>query len=416
MKRIVLAAMACLLMSFGPGNAQDKKPILIGMADSQSGSLAPIGKSGILATQIWADKVNASGGLLGRPVELVIYDVESSPRKVADAYTKLLDVDHVDLIISGYATNISVPGIPVAAAHNKLFLTVFTLAGNSKFHDPRVFTFMPTGSEPKIAASQGFFDIAATMSPKPETLAIIGSDSVFAANTADGVRTNAKAAGIKIVYDEPYPASTRDLAPILQAVQATKPDLIYAATYPTETAALLRAAQESGLKTRMFGGTLVGLGAAGMKTQLGPLMNNVVLGQYWAPAPKLQYPGVMDFLKVYRERARAAGTDPLGLYLPPFSYARMQVLEEAIKATNSLDDNKLADYIREHTFKTVLGDIKFGKDGEWSEARMVWTQFQGVEGNAIGQFMDGTKEVVLLPDFAKSGKLLPYQAPTTSAD
>jgi branched-chain amino acid transport system substrate-binding protein len=412
MERIIFAALVCLLASFGPARAEDKKPIRIGFGDSQTGSLAPIAKSGILATQIWADKINAAGGLLGRPVELVIYDVQSSPRNVAEVYTKLLDTDQVDIVMSGYATNIAVPGIPVAAAHNKLYLTVFTLAGNSKFHDPRVFTIMPTGPDPKPASSKGFFDIAMSLNPKPETVAFIGSDSVFAANQADGVRQNAAAAGIKVVYDQPYPASTRDLAPIVKAIQALKPDLIFAATYPTESAALLRAAQETGLKARLFGGTLVGLGAAGMKTQIGPLLNNVVLGQYWAPAPKLQYPGVMEFLKEYRERAKSAGTDPLGLYLPPFSYARMQVLEEAIKATNSLDDNKLADYIRDHTFKTVVGDIRFGKDGEWSEARMVWSQYQGVEGNSVGQFMNGERDIVLLPEFAKTGTLVtPYQAP-----
>jgi branched-chain amino acid transport system substrate-binding protein len=119
----------------------------------------------------------------------------------------------------------------------------------------------------------------------------------------------------------------------------------------------------------------------------------------------------MDFLAAYRAKAAAAGVDPLGVFLPPFAYARMQVLEQAVKAAHSLDDSKLADYIRVHTFKTVVGDIAYGKDGEWAESRLVWTQFQGIKGNDLAQFEQPATEIVLLPKFARSGELItPYQA------
>jgi branched-chain amino acid transport system substrate-binding protein len=161
----------------------------------------------------------------------------------------------------------------------------------------------------------------------------------------------------------------------------------------------------------MFGGSLVGLASAAMKTQLGPLLNGVVLGEQWIPAPKLQFPGVMSFLAVYRAKAAAAGVDPLGVFLPPFAYARMQVLEQAIKATGTLDDGTLADYIRTHGFKTVVGDFAFGKDGEWADSRLVWSQFQGIENNDLAQFMDTSKEAVLLPKAAQSGQLItPFKA------
>ena len=100
-----------------------------------------------------------------------------------------------------------------------------------------------------------------------------------------------------------------------------------------------------------------------MKTQLGPLLNDIVLGEQWVPAPKLQFPGVMDFLKIYQSRAVAEGVDPLGVFLPPCAYARMQVLEPAVNATHSLDDDKLAAYMHTHTFKTIVGDITYSPDG-----------------------------------------------------
>ena len=391
--------------------AAEPEPIRIGFGEAQTGALAAIGKSGILAMEIWADKVNAAGGLLGRPVKLITYDTQSNPANVPGLYTKLLDVDHVDFVLSGYSTNMTAPAMPIVIGHNKLFISLFALAVNSEYHDPRVFAMMPVGPEPKRAFSKGFFDIAASLSPKPETLAIIGADAEFARNATDGARANAKDVGLKIVYDSSYPPTTTDFAPVLRALRATNPDVIYVASYPTDSAGILRAASEMGLKARLCGGSLVGLASAAMKTQLGPLLNGIVLGEQWVPAPKLQYPGVMDFLQTYRAKAVAAGVDPLGVFLPPFAYARMQVLEQAVKATGTLDDAKLADHIRTHTFNTVVGDVTFGKDGEWADSRLVWTQFQGIKNNDLAQFMQPSTEVVLLPKSAQSGTLItPYQA------
>jgi branched-chain amino acid transport system substrate-binding protein len=391
--------------------ATEEAPISIGFAEALTGSLAAVGKSGILAMQIWAEQTNAKGGLLGRPVKLVFYDNQSTSANVPGLYVKLLDVDHVDLVLSGYATNMAAPAMPVVIAHNKLYLSLFALAINSEFHYPRCFAMIATGPNPKIAFSQGFFEIASAMEPKPKTLAIVGADAEFSRNATDGARQNAAAAGFQIVYDKSYPPTTTDYAPVLRAVRATNPEVIFVASYPTDTAGILRAAAEMGLTARLFGGSLVGLQTAVMKTQLGPLMNGVVIGEQWVPAAALQYPGIMEFIKLYRSRAGAEGVDPLGVFLPPFAYARMQVLEQAVTGANSLDDDKLADYLRSHTFKTVVGDVTYGKDGEWAEPRLVWTQFRGIKGNDLAQFENPSVEAVLLPKFARSADLIePFQA------
>ena len=376
-----------------------------------TGSLAAVGKSGILAMNIWRDDINAKGGLLGRQVKLIYYDNQSNPANVPGLYVKLLDVDHIDLVLSGYATNMAAPALPVVIAHNKLYLSLFSLAINSEFHYQRVFAMIATGPNPKIAFSHGYFEIAESMTPKPKTLAIVGADAEFARNATDGARQNAIAAGFKIVYDKAYPPTTSDYAPVLRAVRATNPEVIFVASYPTDTAGILRAAAEMGLTARLFGGSLVGLQTAVMKTQLGSLLNGIVLGEQWVPAPALQYPGVMDFLKTYRSRAAGEGVDPLGVFLPPFAYARMQVLEQAVTGAGTLDDDKLAEYLRTHTFKTIVGDITYGKDGEWAEPRLVWTQFRGIKGNDLTQFESPATEAVLLPKAAKSGDLIqPYVA------
>jgi branched-chain amino acid transport system substrate-binding protein len=233
-----------------PGLAAEDEPIRIGFAEALTGSLAAVGKSGILAMQIWAEDINAKGGLLGRPVKLQFYDNQSNPANVPGLYVKLLDVDHVDLVLSGYATNMAAPAMPVVIAHNKLYLSLFSLAINTEFHYPRVFAMIAPGPNPKIAFSRGFFEIAASLDPKPKSIAIVGADAEFARNATDGARQNATAAGFDIVYDKAYPPTTSDYAPVLRAVRATNPEVIFVASYPADTAGIMRAAAEMGLTAR----------------------------------------------------------------------------------------------------------------------------------------------------------------------
>lgn len=109
----VLAGLMACALSASAAWAQAGEPIKIGYGISQTGGLAPNGKSALLAQKIWEEDVNAEGGLLGRPVKLVYYDDQTNPATVPGIYTKLLDVDKVDLIIGGYGTNMLAPAMPV---------------------------------------------------------------------------------------------------------------------------------------------------------------------------------------------------------------------------------------------------------------------------------------------------------------
>jgi branched-chain amino acid transport system substrate-binding protein len=406
----LLSAAAAITLAFAIPAQADDKPITVGFGMALTGGLAPNGKAALLAMQIWQDNINAHGGLLGRQVKLVYYDDQSNPSTVPGIYTKLLDVDHVDLVVSGYATNMIAPAMPVIMQHNRTFISLFGLAANSEFHYPNYFSFTPTGGpEPKQSFAAGFFATAMAQNPKPKTLAIVGADAEFPHNAMDGARVLAKENGLKIVYDQTYPPSTADYSPIIRAIQATSPDLVLVASYPPDSVGMLRAAHEVGLKTKLFGGGMVGLQSTAIKTQLGPLLNGVVDYDYWLPWSKLASPEALDFLKEYQAKAGPAGVDSLGYYLPPFAYGYMQVLQQAVEGTKSLDQEKLADYLRSHTFKTVVGDVKFGKDGEWSEARVMEVQFRDVKSNDVNQFKDPNTEVILWPDALKTGSVIyPY--------
>jgi branched-chain amino acid transport system substrate-binding protein len=192
-------------------------------------------------------------------------------------------------------------------------------------------------------------------------------------------------------------------------VQAINPDIVYVASYPPDTAGLLRAISEIGLKTNMFGGALVGVATAALRQQLGPLMNGIVVVENWEPAKTMEFSGIWDFLKQYQAKAPAEGVDPLGYFLPPFAYAEMQVLGHAITEVGSLDEDKLAQYMHNHPFKTIVGDISFGPDGEWTEARPIFVQYHGIKGNDLDQFRDDSRITLLSPPQFKTGELIwPY--------
>jgi branched-chain amino acid transport system substrate-binding protein len=404
-----LCAFVAALAAAQPPAARAAEPIKIGFGMALTGGLAVNGKPALLATQIWAEDVNAKGGLLGRKVELVFYDDQSNASTVPGLYTKLLDIDKVDLVVSGYATNVVVPAMPIIMQRNLLFFSLFCLAVNEEFHYPRYFSMIPLGPQPKIAISKGFFDIAMEQDPKPKTVAIVAADAEFAKRVADGARDNAKAAGLSIVYDRSYPPTTVDYTPIVRAIQATNPDLVYVGSYPPDSVGMVRAAHEVGLKAKEFGGSMVGLQSTSIKTQLGPLLNGIIYQEFWVPEPTLKFPGIEAFIARYQARAASAEVDLLGYFIPPYAYARMQAIAQAIEATGGLDQAKLADWLHKNTVKTVAGDIGFNADGEWSKDRALFAQFQGIKNNDIDQFRKAGTQVVLNPPEYRSGKVIwPY--------
>jgi len=391
-------------------SAQAQQPLKIGFGMSLTGPLAGNGKAALISMQIWAEDVNARGGLFGRKVELVYYDDQTNPSTVPSIYNKLLDVDKVDLVVSGYGTNVIAPAMPIMMQRNMVFMSLFGLNVNSKFNYDRYFQIMPAGPDPAVGWSEGFFHVAMALNPKPQTVALVGADAEYPSLALEGARTNAKKAGLKVVYDKSYPPNTVDFSPIVRAIQATNPDLVFLASYPPDSAGMVRAVNEVGLKTRMFGGGLVGPQFASLRTQLGPLLNGIVNYESYTPEVAAKYPFLEQFLAKYQGRAVKEGVDPLGFYLPPYAYAMMQVLEQAIKATGSLDQTKLADYMHQYEFDTYVGKVRFAKNGEWSVPRMLTVQYHAVSGNDLEQWMKPGRVTVLYPASYKTGDVqTPYQ-------
>ena len=396
---------AVLLIAAAGLPARAAEPIKIGFGMGLTGGLAASGKAALLAMKIWEEETNAKGGLLGRPVQLIYYDDQSLGATVPGIFTKLLDIDKIDLVCGDYGTNLLAPAMPIVIQHKMTFFGLFGLDVNREFQYPKYFSMVPTGgADPPVSFSKGFFEIAATQNPKPKTLAIIAADAEFPHNAADGARKNAKEAGLQIVYDKTYPPNTTDYTPIVRAVDSANPDVVFSASYPPDAVGIVRSANEIGLKAKIFGGGLVGLQYASIKQQLGSQLNGIVNYDFWEPAKTLQFPGVLDFLKKYQAKAGSEGVDPLGYYLPPFAYANLQVLAAAVEGTKSLDQDKLADWLHQNTIPTVVGDIKYGANGEWAEPRVLTVQFHDVQGSDIEQWKTDERQTILWPDKYATGK------------
>jgi len=297
----------------------------------------------------------------------------------------------------------------VLMEHKVTVLDTLALAVNDEFHYPRFFQTMPYGPKGKDAITAGYFAAAMTMDPKPKTLAMTGADAEFSKNAMAGAREHAKKAGLQIVYDKNYPPNQIDFSSILRAIKATNPDLVFVASYPADSAGILRAIEEQGLDAKMFGGPIIGLQYGTIKSQMGERLNGIVDYELFVHEPTMNFPGVDAFIAEYQKRAKEASTDPLGYYVPPLVYATFQVLEQAVTGVGSLDQEKLAQYMHATTFKTIMGDIKFGADGEWAEPRILTIQYQGVKGRDLEQFSKPGVQVILDPPAYKTGTLkYPY--------
>jgi branched-chain amino acid transport system substrate-binding protein len=406
--RTSAAALLVTLLCLCGASAQTG-PIKVGVGLALTGAGASPGKMLLAALEIWRDDVNAKGGLLGRKVELIHYDDQSTPSNVPGIYTKLITVDKVDLLLGPYATNFVAPAMPTIMQHNKMTISLTAIGINRHFNYDKYFSMVPVGPEGINSFSIGFFEVAAAQKPKPQTVAILAADAEFARSASDGAREQAKKRGFKIIYDQSYPPATTDFTPMVRAVQAANPDIFYVAAYPPDNVGIIRAANEINLTPKMFGGAMIGMLITPIRVQLGPIANGLVIVETFLPSPKLQFPGLDDLMKRYQAKAPELKTDQLGYAFVPIGYAAGQTLAQAVTATKSLDHSKLAEYMHKATFKTVVGDVAFAKDGEWTKPRQFTTQVQNVVPNNLDQFRDGSKTPVLYPAEYKSGNIIyPY--------
>lgn len=380
--------------------------IKIGYCLSLSGPLADNSRSARLAHEIWCEVTNRRGGLLGRPVEMICLDDRAEAVRVPDLYRQLMDDQKVDLVLGGYGTNTLLPALPLMRERGRYFVGLMGLGVNAELAYPNYFAMIPTGPNPNAALTEGFFEVASRQSPRPTTVAFLSADAEFSRNPILGARDNARKYGFQVVQEAVYPLSTQDFGPLLDQVAASQADVLLLCSYLQDTVGLVRSIYNHPYRPKMVGGAMIGPQNTSVRQELGPLLNGLVNYEYWVPISEMMSPEAEHLLRSYRERAGDHAVDPMGHYMAPLAYAQMQVVAQAIESTRNLVDARLSEYTRSQTFKTVMGQVRFGALGEWEQPRVLQVQFQNISGSHPEQFQDASRLAVLSPEGLASGKLI----------
>jgi branched-chain amino acid transport system substrate-binding protein len=401
----VAASMAAPAI-WGSAKAQDR-PIRVGLSAALTGPLSAT-KSSVIGYELWRDDVNAAGGLLGRKVELVIYDDQSLAANVPGIYSKLADIDQVDFLISPYGTNLTAAAMPFAAQRDRVIVGLHTLACNDNLKHSKFFCIAPWGPNGAQNWAAGFFELALSQGVKK--IAILAADSEFSRTAATGGRRFCEPFGIEVVNYQVYPPTNREFSALLRNTLASGAEAAFVCSYPPDSAAIVRSVQEIGLgdQIRLFGGAMVGLQYASLLESLGPALNGITNFHLYVPEPTLKLQGIEDFLTRYEPIAKQRQADALGFYIPPFAYAAGQLISAAVTATGTTDQAKVAEWLHSNAVDTIVGTIAFSEIGDWTERRVLMCQLQNVDGSGIGQFRKSGKQVIVDPAAYKSGQLIPF--------
>ncbi|MEV0387243.1 amino acid ABC transporter substrate-binding protein [Nonomuraea sp. NPDC050643] len=377
-----------------PGAAQSpgqqQGPVKIGISLPLTGDFSEPGKGIQEGYQVWADRVNAKGGLLGRKVELIFRDDASDPNRVSSDYESLITQDKVNLVFGPFSSRLVIPAAKVAESYNMLFVEpagaaaeVFEQGFKRLFY-----------AAPAIASDHyNYLAEYITKLPadqRPKTAAYASLDDPFAQGTAYGLRDKLAAAGIKTVVDEVYPPETTDFAPIAAKIAAVKPDLVVGGTQFEDSVGLVRALQELKVQPKLAafstGPTLAEFPAA-----VKGAVEHIISPVGWSATAT--YPGNQDLVKRYKEMFNGEANEDAAN-----GYTVGQIVETAVNAVKCVDptkecQDKLTEHIRQGTFETVVGPLSFDDQGRPEQAHM------------IQQYVNGKVEIVL-PEQAKTAGIV----------
>lgn len=389
------------------GAHAQNQPIKVGASASLTGPLSGT-KNLVVGYELWRDDINAAGGLLGRQVELVIYDDQSVPANVPGIYSKLVDVDKVDFLFSPYGANLTAPVMPFAKSRDRFIIGILTLAANDTIKHDKFFQAAPWGPNGAENWARGFFDLANGSGIKK--MAILAADTEFSKTAAAGGRRVSEQFGMQVVDYQIYPPTNRDFSAILRNIRASAAEAVFVCSYPADSTGIVRGIQEVGIgdQVRLFGGGMVGTQYASLLENLGPALNGVTSFHLYVPEPTLKFQGIDNFLSRYAPIAKQRQIDPLGFYIPPFTYAAGQLISTAVKATGTIDQAKVSQWLHANPVDTIVGKMTFNELGDWTERRVLMCQFRNIQGNDINQFRQAGKQVIVDPPAYKSGDLIPF--------
>jgi branched-chain amino acid transport system substrate-binding protein len=378
----------------GAGAPAEAKPILIGGSLGLTGPFS--GPSAVYKAiyEYWADRVNREGGLLGRPVRLIIYDDEGKPAVAQALYQRLLKEDNVDLVLAPYTTLVGGAVIPIVESAQKV-LWNGGFVGIELFKKSRWIVGAYTYQEPDYP--RGIFELVDSLpaDQRPRRIGVVTEQNPFTLVVKNGyqgyggVLNFARQRGIPVVLNEEYAPTVSDVSGLIQRAKAAGVDLFFALSLPNPAALLARTAREQGFKPAIYCACGSQVTTLPYWRDLGPAGEGVTGTTMATQTDKFKEIGVLhSFLQTklgYRE-IPAYATVALTI---------LQVLEQAVKGAGTLDQAKLRAYVVGRKFATAHGLIEYDKDGIPSYNQV------------LVQFLGGRNQVIWPPARATAKPVIP---------
>jgi len=363
--------------------ASDESPIKIGASLSLSGDYARIAVDQREAYELYVAQVNENGGLLGRQVELVVYDDQSTPETGTRLYERLITEDQVDLIMGPYSSAVSGAMMPIAERYE--MVNIAPMASSDELFQ-QGFTWSFQVITPASLYLEGALEIMEEEGYT--TFAYIGEDTAFPAALMDGLGQEAEARGLEMVFNQLYPKGTTDFTSLLAQVGAAQPDAIFGGTYVEDAVAITRQMQEQGVIADIVALT-VGAAENEYAESVGDAAQHIMGASHWEP--QLETPGNPEFIAAYQEKA---GRDPG--YHAAGSYAGISILGMAVEACQCLDQEDIREEIINLETETIFGPFDVDETGA-----------QVGKTGVMVQWFDGQKEITWPFDIATAEYLTP---------
>ena len=351
-----------IAMAMGVAPAAAGEPLKIGASISTTGTYSKPGKYTQEGYLLWEKHVNERGGLLGRPVKMVIYDDRSEPATAVKLYEKLITEDKVDMVVGPYSRPITNAVSVVSEKHKKLM--VASLAATTSIWE-RGFKYLFMTISPAEVYLEGAIDIAAQKGLK--TVAIINEDTLFSKAAASGAGKLAEQKGMKVVFREAYPKGTSDFSALLIKIKALNPDVLLGGTYFDDAVAITRQMKVLDVNPKIYGVT-VGGDLPEFYDLLKKTADYVYGSTQWEPS--LPFPGIKEFVESYK---KMWGHDPQ--YHSAAGYNGPLILEKAVREAGSLDPDKLRGVLLKMKTTTMFGDYEVDERGFQIGHKMVLLQW-----------------------------------------
>lgn len=390
-RSILTAAGAALAL---PALAQTPagQPIRIGSTLALTGPLSATALTHKLVGEIYVEQLNKRGGLLGRPVQWIVKDDQSKPDLARTLYEQLVTSDKVDLLMGPYATGAILSAMGVAQRYNKVLVHhTFGIPSMAKYE--MQFPAWSLGPDPQNTVSNSLFDMLAQSKKPPKTIAIVTSKFPSIHFMSLGGREVAKKRGLKEVLFLEWEFGNRDFGPIAARVKDAKPDLVWMGDIGLEGNMLLDAMKKIDYTPPLHFHLYPAPGPMTKSPEGDKALSVTIFEEH---PPFINSGVAAEFVRVFNERAAAANLPDTRVEVQAAaSYSAWQILEAGVRGANSLDDKKIAEYLRKNRIDTIQGKLRFDGPGNYGDDLMKIKQVQG-----------GTWKVVWPTSFAAPGASL----------